>query len=365
MKSKLYILHESGAPRHFEALFFLNKNDVHYDEIISSEFSVTKQLIKSFLKQRPRLFFRALRNLRIILYFLFTRDKEIIIGAAPYDWFIYYLCIIKRRHKVIYYSSWPYWDFSKYPKKIFFRSQKKKWEQFLKDIRVVAVTEHVKKGLQQYTRHITVIPHCINEQIFKPSTHKSNESLRILYVGRLVEEKGLNILFNLIGKFKGRSDIEWWFVGDGPLRNQVESLSSDYSTVRYLGHTSKQNELAVIYNQCHVLVLPSLQSKTWEELFGIVLIEAMACGTVPISTDSIGPKSIIKSAEDGFIISSNDIERMLGKCIESCANDRKLLSNMSMNAVNSVKRKYTISETAKLWKNVLKKQNEVIVSANH
>lgn len=353
MKPKrLYILHENGAPRHFEALFFLNKNKNYYDEIISLEFTFIRQFVKGIVRKNGGLIKKSLYNFIMILNFLFTKDKHIIIGAAPYDVFAFYLALIKKRHQLIYYSSWPYWDFSRYPKKTIIPGQLKAWKSFLDDIQAVGVTHHVRDGLQQYTSKTTVIPHCINEQIFTKNRHERNGKFRAIYVGRLIPEKGISEMLEFANELRGNDDVELWFVGDGVLKDKVIQAQNQNSNVKYLGKINDQRKLAEIYNQCDVLLLPSLTSSNWEELFGIVLIEAMACGVVPISTDSIGPKTIINDGLDGFIVPMSQLQQMKEKLLY-LYNNRSRFEEMSINAQRNVEERYTITNTSQLWDHVI------------
>lgn len=352
MKKNLYILHQYGAPRHFEALYFSKEETGNYNDIISTEFSFVRQLAKGLLRKDISTIKRSIRNILYLINFLFTKNKDIVVGAAPYDIFIIYLTILKRNHNIIYYSSWPHWDLSNQPKKIYFKWQLKMWRKFLKNIKCVGVTSEVKKGLSSFTEDVTVIPHCINDDIFKPEIKKELGKLKILYVGRLTEDKGLHLIFEIIKNKVFQDQVEWWFVGDGNLKSELFKLQSSHSNVKYLGKVNSQHRLAEIYNECNLLLLPSIPTKRWEELFGIVLIEAMSCGIVPISTNCVGPKTIIDNGKDGFIINPRERDEIVGK-IDLLIKDRLLLEDMSHNAIAKVKKMYTIKRTSTIWNDVL------------
>jgi glycosyltransferase involved in cell wall biosynthesis len=352
LKEKLYILHESGAPRHFESLLYLNKKKNIFSSIEMLEFSVFKQLARGILGKNLKLVKKAFYNTLYLIYFLLTRNKTIILGAAPYDIFIFYLIILKKRHKVIYYSSWPYWEQTSYPKKIYNSKQFKLWEKFLSNIKAVGVTPPVKAGLEKYTKDVTVIPHCVDTNVFYGNKHSENQQFRVLYVGRIIPEKGINELIDIIQQLP--NEIEFWFVGDGPLKDQVLKLQSNKNNVKYLGQIKKQTELADIYRKCTTLVLPSKSVFKWEELFGIVLIEAMSCGVVPISSKCVGPKTIISNEFDGFLVDEASKSQIMEK-IELLKNNLDKRNKMSTSAIQKVKDKYDIDKTALLWEKVLQK----------
>jgi glycosyltransferase involved in cell wall biosynthesis len=362
MKNNLYIIHENGAPRHFEALYYLNDKEEHFDNIVSVEFTFVRQFVKGVVRRDFSVVKRSLRNLFLLLYLLFTKNKRIIIGAAPYDMFIFLLYLLRSRHNTVYYSSWPYWDFSKYPKKLRMNLQRRLWEKFLTNIQVVGVTKPVVQGLSRYTERATVIPHCINEDIFFSQPKKSDDKFVIVYVGRLIPEKGISLMIDLIADLQGEDNIEWRFVGDGPLRDEVQNLASLNDNVKYYGQIKNPKELAAIYNESNLLLLPSFKNHNWEELFGIVLIEAMACGAVPVTTESIGPKTIISHQQDGFLLNEEGIFEEIKSIILKLKKDKPLFEQMSRNAIDNATAHYTVKRTSSLWRSVLMKERELLPS---
>ncbi|MEK4443605.1 glycosyltransferase family 4 protein [Niallia sp. FSL K6-0077] len=351
-QEKIYILHEYGAPRHFESLSYLYKENNTENNIIYVEFSVIRQFIKGIIKLDFKKIKRSIRNLYYLIILFFQKDNNIVIGAAPYDIFIFYLYKLKKKNRIIYYSSWPYWDKQNYPKRVYFKKQIEVWEKFLNDINVVAVTNKVKQSLQKYTEKITVIPHCINENIFSLDKERKFHK-RLLFVGRLTKSKGVDQIINILKK-GNMKNAEWWFVGDGELKNEIINLeASSEIKVKYLGFIKEQKKLAEIYEQCDLLLLPSIKSKKWEELFGIVLIEAMSLGVVPIASDNIGPKQIIEDCKDGLIFSSGSEEQLENK-ISMLLEDNLLLETLSTNAREKIASKYTIGKNSKKWDAVLK-----------
>ncbi|MEY8343895.1 glycosyltransferase family 4 protein [Niallia circulans] len=357
MKLNLYILHQYGAPRHFESLYYMNDQNEKFDKIISTEFTFARQLINSIRRKDRELFKRALKNFYYFFFFLFTKNKSIVIGAAPYDIFIVYLSILSKRHKVIYYSSWPYWDKTNYPNKVFFKWQFKLWEKFLNNAKIVGVTNKVKTELEQYSNDITVIPHCINPNVFNSiSKLKEKNKVKILYVGRIVEAKGISLILDLIRSNSVQGNVEWLFVGKGEMSDEITSLQKENSSIKFLGQVNTQTELAEIYKKCDILLLPSIPNKKWEELFGIVLIEAMACGVVPISSKCVGPQTIITNGYDGYLFDINNPGKMK-EIINSLIKDKAKFISLAKNAECTVKEKYTVEVNSKLWEKVFSTNN--------
>jgi glycosyltransferase involved in cell wall biosynthesis len=110
----------------------------------------------------------------------------------------------------------------------------------------------------------------------------------VLSVGRLVWEKGHQDVLRGLALL-GRTDVLLRIVGDGPERRRLERLAHELgieSQVDLLGSVPHR-DMAALYDQASCLVLASLTTRTWEEQFGMVLIEAMAAG-LPIVASASG-----------------------------------------------------------------------------
>lgn len=119
----------------------------------------------------------------------------------------------------------------------------------------------------------------------------------ILSVGNLIELKGHHLI---IEAMMNLPDVELIIVGEGEMRNRLETMASDYGVddrVSFMGNVS-QSELCKLYNSADVLVLASSR-----EGMANVLLEAMACGTPVIATDAGGNREVIQGSNAGLIIS--------------------------------------------------------------
>jgi glycosyltransferase involved in cell wall biosynthesis len=106
-----------------------------------------------------------------------------------------------------------------------------------------------------------------------------------LFVGRLSEEKGVDILFDAFKKV----ELPLKIIGDGPLKGFVKKNSS--GNIEFLGRKDKKDVLVLIQNAAFI-IMPS----TWYEGFPMVLVEAFACGT-PALVSKLG--SMEEIIEDG------------------------------------------------------------------
>lgn len=139
---------------------------------------------------------------------------------------------------------------------------------------------------------IKVIYPGVNVRKFHPSGRQGNDTFRILFVGRFDKEKGLPILLNAFARLHAEnSDTELW-IRAKKRTGEARALTYRYAQrypIRFLGPVD-YDKLPEIYGQCDVLCLPSLDRrkwgiKVWEEQFGFVLMEAMACGLPVVATD--------------------------------------------------------------------------------
>jgi len=171
---------------------------------------------------------------------------------------------------------------------------------------VVALSENLKSLAQRTAREvpIEVIRNGVDVARFKPGVLK--EPLTFLYVGRLIERKGL---FNLLEAFddliKTDPNLYLTLVGDGPDRGRMESYCKSRGLdgkVKLAGRLS-QEQLLPLYREASVFVMPSL-----EEALGNAVLEAMAAG-LPIVTTPTGARELLDG--NGLVVERGDSEAML------------------------------------------------------
>jgi glycosyltransferase involved in cell wall biosynthesis len=119
---------------------------------------------------------------------------------------------------------------------------------------------------------------------------------RFLFVGRLIESKGLNVLLEAFRRFETG---ELWIVGDGPLRGPIEAMAAQNPRIRFLGYLDG-DALADAYRQADVLVVPSLY-----EPWGLVVHEGLAYGLPAIVTDQVGAgDDLVDAGVNGYIVAA-------------------------------------------------------------
>jgi len=174
---------------------------------------------------------------------------------------------------------------------------------------IVAISTTTKESLVDdykiLPEKITVIPIGVDTSVFKPEGVKRLPA-SVLFVGRFCERKGLPLLIDSLKDVKStRPDVTLYMVGEGELRSElqdhIERLRLSENVV-FLGRVSGE-ELVKWYNRAEVLVVPSIF-----EGFGIVCIEAMACGTPVIATEGPGVVDIIDNQRNGILVKRDQSE---------------------------------------------------------
>ncbi|MCP8309558.1 MAG: glycosyltransferase family 4 protein, partial [archaeon] len=158
---------------------------------------------------------------------------------------------------------------------------------------------------------ISYIPPCVDVDVFRPE--KSNvkemrglsDNQVILFVGRLVRQKGLEYLIKSLPQIiKTVPKAMLVVVGDGPFKAELIRLSQELGVtkhVRFLG-TYPYDRIQEVYQMADVVVLPSIPTKVWSEQFGYVLIEAMACGKAVVGTRIGAIPEIIIDDVNGYLV---------------------------------------------------------------
>lgn len=178
---------------------------------------------------------------------------------------------------------------------------------------VISVSKNQRRELLQEglsADKVILIPNGIDLKTFRPMKQETTVKgyRTILFVGHLIENKGVHFLLEALRQLqdRGRNDLQLFLAGDGAwkeyLMEKAQELGLD-SKVHFLGVLDKAG-VAQWMRKCDLLVLPSLR-----ESFGIVLIEAMACGKPVVATRCGGPEEIVTD-DAGILVAPGDTEAL-------------------------------------------------------
>jgi glycosyltransferase involved in cell wall biosynthesis len=173
---------------------------------------------------------------------------------------------------------------------------------------------------------------------FNPSTSRNHGVNRyMLCVAELQEYKAIDILLLAAQPLLADDDsLTLVLAGDGPLRRDLEALSSSLGIRERTMFLGKQGapEIAALLRGCEVMVLPSRM-----EPFGIVLIEAMACQVPVVATNVGGIPEIVEHEVSGLLVEPENPEA-LGAAIRRVLTDSRLREELAKNGYSRVMERF-------------------------
>lgn len=206
------------------------------------------------------------------------------------------------------------------------------------------VTHHI---LSSHKNKITCIPNGVDTELFKPHLFKKSVKKRIVFISVLDKHhrfKGFPVLYEAFRQMiNNQTDIELLVIGDGELKHEYVRLSRLAGTenfIKFVGSKSP-HEIAKILPTCDVLCLPSTEI----EGFGMVTLEAMACGLPVVISSKVALIKDVVKYKCGFVVDPNnplELTKYLNKILSSRPM-QKIMGNNSRNLATS---KYTWSAIA-------------------
>jgi glycosyltransferase involved in cell wall biosynthesis len=157
-----------------------------------------------------------------------------------------------------------------------------------------------------------------------------HDGFRLLFVGRLEREKGLDVLLDAWRAADLGNGAELLVAGSGP-------LSATGPGVRALGHVPRE-QLPALYASADALVLPSVPTATFLEPWGLVVNEAMQQGTPVIASDAVGAAAggLVREGRNGFVVPAGDAGALAARIV-TLAIDRDLRERFSEAAREDVR----------------------------
>ena len=198
--------------------------------------------------------------------------------------------------------------------------------------KMIAVSERTKRDLEmiEVRKEIKVIQNGIDFGKIK-MIEASNEETDVVFAGRLIKEKNVNILIEALNIIKKEvPDVKCIIIGDGPEKRRLEKMAYDLGlegNIEFKGFLADHNEVISYMKSSKVFVLPSRR-----EGFGIVALEANACGlpVITVNHKMNATCDFINNNGNGFIceLSEEEItekifmaldrrEDMKRKCVEN------------------------------------------------
>lgn len=191
--------------------------------------------------------------------------------------------------------------------------------------KAIAVSPLSKKYYDRYFKNgVETIPNGIDTKKFNPEVKpliKIHNKTKILFIGRLEERKGIIYLLKAWKEINIlHPETQLIIAGEGPLNKEVDQiiLQNHLKSITKIGFIN-ENELASLYNSAEIYCSPA----THGESFGIVLLEAMACGIPIVAFANKGYSLILKDIAKHSLARNKSVKDLSNK-INNLLDDKKL-----------------------------------------
>jgi len=187
----------------------------------------------------------------------------------------------------------------------------------------------VKRGVLRHASHIAVsravaeslpvpcavVPNPYADDVFARAGTADRDG-ELVFVGRLVSDKGVDLLLHALALLSRRGKrVRLTVIGDGPEAPALRELARSLGVAAQVDFAGRRAgpDVAAVLNRHRVLVVPSV----WEEPFGVVALEAMACGCVPLVArsgglpDAVGRCGLVVARGDSGAL-ARGIDKLIG-----------------------------------------------------
>ena len=146
----------------------------------------------------------------------------------------------------------------------------------------------------------------------------------VLFVGRLVERKGVEVLVRAVARLARQRPIALTVVGDGEWRSRISEVVSETDASGFVNMAGRvsEDELIEAYRRADVFVLPAVfDSKGDTEGLGVVLIEALSMGLPVVGANVGGIPDIVVDGKTGWLFPAGD-DKELARVLAQVLDDR-------------------------------------------
>ena len=208
-------------------------------------------------------------------------------------------------------------------------------------------------GFKEKSLHL--IKHGVDLEKYKVK-RRSPKYGHIVYVGRLIPLKGLNLLISALSQIREEfPEIKLTVVGDGPMRSEYEKMAQELlgNSCEFVGWQS--NEIVLDYiSEAYIFSMPSITMPSGAaESFGLVFVEAQALGVPVVSFLSGGIPEVVAHEQTGLLAKEGDVIG-LARNIKILLSNPALRDDMSHKAEMRVEALFDLDKQNALLENVYK-----------
>jgi glycosyltransferase involved in cell wall biosynthesis len=186
----------------------------------------------------------------------------------------------------------------------------------------------------------------VNLNIFKPldkqimrAKFKIKDNFTVLFVGRLIEKKGIRVLIEVA---KALPNIQFLVIGVGPEEKYIRHEEKKSSNIKFIGKV-KNTDITQYYSCADVLCIPSL----YEEGYGRVVMEAVACGLPVIGSDKGG---IPEALDNTVSVLVRPTKEDLLREIKNLSNDMKKHQILKNKCTDYAQKRFSEKNASKIIK---------------
>lgn len=237
------------------------------------------------------------------------------------------------------------------------------------------VTGMLKRGVYRSSAAVTVVSQAMAEeleghvsgvdahvapmgvdlkQFFRPTLPLEGRR-DVIFVGRLVEKKGVDVLLRAFaGISAARPEVRLRVVGHGPLRESLESLAEELGIGQAVEFTGPVPNLEVpnLLNQHAIAVVPSVVASSGDqEGLGLVSIEAMGCGCAVIASDLPAIRDVVTHEITGLMFPPGEVA-VLADCLERVLKDEPLRLHLAEAGRANVLKKFDWEQAAQNYRSI-------------
>ncbi|MBN9659362.1 MAG: glycosyltransferase family 4 protein [Acidobacteria bacterium] len=206
---------------------------------------------------------------------------------------------------------------------------------------IVCVSSYLAQQHKPFVRktRLAVVPNWIPEKRRTEGRREDRAPYRLIFVGRLVPEKGLADLLTAIDGMEG---VELWVVGDGPFREEAEQMATGTNTTFW----GFQDNPEQFYQQANLFISPS-----HSDGFSLVLMEAMSHGLPALVSDLPAHRELSNDGAGAMLFRCGDALDLRSK-IQYLRNNPQAAESLGRAAIQIVDEHFTAERVAPLYRAV-------------